>query len=88
MMALNHSTIGIKSLLVRPTPFNTLWGMTARLPNNTLVMGHARIWDSYKSITFSKPSDQGKYLLGDLIKRKDINQLLSITKGYYIIKKK
>jgi len=87
MTALNHNNIDIKSLLVRPTPFNTLyWGMTARLPNNTLVMGYARIWDPYQSITFSTPIHQGKYFLEDSIKRKDIEQLLSITKGYYIIK--
>ena len=47
-------------------------------------MGYARVWDNPKKITFSTPISQNKKQLPS-IKYSQINDLLAITQGYYVI---
>lgn len=84
--ALNHRDISFESFMVRPTPFNTLyWSVTAITPEDELVMGYARLWDSPEEVLFSLPIPQNSNLLTDVINREDVSFMISITKGYYVI---
>ena len=84
--ALTISNHTIQSIIVRPTPFNTLfWGTVAITTDQHLVMGYARLWDSPDSISFSDPIPTHIDRLKPIIHRADVQTLLTITNGFYAV---
>ncbi|MEK9657283.1 MAG: metal-dependent hydrolase [bacterium] len=83
-----HHSLSVRTYMVRPTPFNTLfWAVTARTNDDRLVFAYARLWDEHQDITLSSPMAQRSDLVSDFTQRSDVQQLLAITKGYYVIDK-
>lgn len=86
--ALAQQHIKVEKILVKPTPFNTLfWSVTTQSTTNHLRFGYARLWDSTDAISFSRPYSQETHLLAPHQNHPDIPFLLSITNGFYIIAK-
>ena len=84
--AFETQQIKIDSQMVRPTPFNTLfWAVSATTDSEELIFGYARLWDSPNTIEFSKPVNQNLEQLTPIAQRYDLNQLLAITRGFYIV---
>ena len=79
--ALMKQSISIQSMLVRPTPFNTMyWGITARTFDDQLIMGYARLWDSADDVSLSLPIDQHSDRLDTIRHQQDVQVLLVVTK--------
>eukprot|EP01047_Picozoa_sp_COSAG01_P002073 COSAG01_NODE_52_length_31456_cov_125.226648_31_plen_336_part_00 len=86
LTSLEKQGIYPQSIIVRPTPFNTLfWGFTAQVDHDHLVMGYARLWDNELSINVSEPIPQNKDYLKAIVNREDVQALLAVTKGFYVI---
>ncbi|MBG90894.1 MAG: hypothetical protein CL521_03645 [Actinobacteria bacterium] len=85
---LDEQAIPIIQKIVRPTPFNTLfWAVTARTDQDELIMAYARLWDPIKHIQLSSPIPQNSIALQPILNRADVQQLIQINKGLYVIAK-
>ena len=77
--------IHIEKILVRPTPFNTLFWSATVLSKDQLFTGHARIWDRKNEVTFSKGLARNSQRLNAFQHLKDADYLLSLTRGFYVL---
>ena len=83
--AFSKRNIPIEAILVRPTPFNTLFWSATVISNDQLITSHARIWDREKNITFSKPLARNSHKLTLFKTLKDADFLLNLSRGFYVL---
>ena len=85
--SLNEQTIVFNELSNQPTALNSfLWSANVKT-NDAFLVGYYSLFDSANQVDFSIKIPKNHFLLGDLANKKQVQQLIKMSKGWYAIEK-